>query len=47
MITTNPLFISAQGGSITCFKGDSGQIFNHAQEVVVCIQLTYIPRKLI
>ena len=27
MITTNPLFISAQGGSITCFKGDSGRIF--------------------
>ena len=27
MITTNPLFISAKGGSITCFKGDSGRIF--------------------
>ena len=27
MITTNPLFISSQGGSITCFKGDSGRIF--------------------
>ena len=27
MITTKPLFISAQGGSITCFKGDSGRIF--------------------
>ena len=27
MITTNPLFITSQGGSITCFKGDSGRIF--------------------
>ena len=27
MITTNPLFISPRGGSITCFKGDSGRIF--------------------
>ncbi|WP_320668466.1 hypothetical protein [Prochlorococcus sp. MIT 1307] len=27
MITKNPLFISSQGGSITCFKGDSGRIF--------------------
>ena len=27
MITTNPLFISSRGGSITCFKGDSGRIF--------------------
>ena len=27
MITTNPLFISSQGGSITCFKGYSGRIF--------------------
>ena len=27
MITTNPLFISAQGGSITCFKGNFGRIF--------------------
>ena len=27
MITTNPVFISSQGGSITCFKGDSGRIF--------------------
>ena len=27
MITTNPLFISSKGGSITCFKGDSGRIF--------------------
>ncbi len=27
MITTNPLFISSRGGSITCFKGESGRIF--------------------
>ena len=27
MISTNPLFISPMGGSITCFKGDSGRIF--------------------
>ena len=27
MITTNPLFISSKGGSITCFRGDSGRIF--------------------
>ena len=27
MVTTNPLFISSQGGSITSFKGDSGRIF--------------------
>ena len=27
MITTNPLFISSRGGSITCFRGDSGRIF--------------------
>ena len=27
MITIKPLFISSQGGSITCFKGDSGRIF--------------------
>ena len=27
MISTNPLFISSRGGSITCFKGDSGRIF--------------------
>ena len=27
MITTNRLFISAKGGSINCFKGDSGRIF--------------------
>ena len=27
MITTNPLFISSKGSSITCFKGDSGRIF--------------------
>ena len=27
MITTNPLFISSKGGSITCLKGDSGRIF--------------------
>ena len=27
MITTNPVFISPKGGSITCFKGDSGRIF--------------------
>ena len=27
MMTTNPLYISAQGGSITCFKADSGRIF--------------------
>ena len=27
MISKNPLYISAQGGSITCFKGDSGRIF--------------------
>ena len=27
MITTNPLFISSRGGSITCFQGDSGRIF--------------------
>ena len=27
MITTNPLFISSKGGSITCFKGDTGRIF--------------------
>ncbi len=27
MITKNPLFIGSRGGSITCFKGDSGQIF--------------------
>ena len=27
MITTNPLYISSRGGSITCFRGDSGRIF--------------------
>ena len=27
MIIKNPLFISSKGGSITCFKGDSGRIF--------------------
>ncbi len=27
MLTTNPLFISPQGGSITCFKVESGRIF--------------------
>ena len=27
MITKNPLFISSEGGSITCFKSDSGRIF--------------------
>ena len=27
MITRNPIFISSKGGSITCFKGDSGRIF--------------------
>ena len=27
MITTNPLFISSRGGSITCFRGDTGRIF--------------------
>ena len=27
MITTSPLYISSQGGSITCFKADSGRIF--------------------
>ena len=27
MITTHPLFISSEGGSITCFKGNSGRIF--------------------
>ena len=27
MINTNPVFISPKGGSITCFKGDSGRIF--------------------
>ena len=27
MITTNPFFITSRGGSITCFKGDSGRIF--------------------
>ncbi len=27
MITTKPLFISTQGGSITCFKNHSGRIF--------------------
>ena len=27
MITTNPLFLSSSGGTITCFKGDSGRIF--------------------
>ena len=27
MISTNSLFISSQGGSITCLKGDSHRIF--------------------
>ena len=27
MITTNPLLISPRGGSITCFRGDTGRIF--------------------
>ena len=27
MITTNPLIISPKGGSITCFRGDTGRIF--------------------
>ena len=27
MITTKPLFITSLGGSITCFTGDSGRIF--------------------
>ena len=27
MITTNPLFISSKGGTIKCFKGESGRIF--------------------
>ncbi len=27
MITTNPFYISAKGGSITCFRGDSGRVF--------------------
>ena len=27
MITTTPLYISPRGGSITCFRGDSGRIF--------------------
>ena len=27
MITTNPLYISRDGGSIVCFRGDSGRIF--------------------
>ena len=27
MITTNPLMISTKGGSITCFRGDTGLIF--------------------
>ncbi len=27
MRTTIPFFISARGGSITCFRGDSGRIF--------------------
>ena len=27
MITTNPLLISPKGGSITCFRGDTGRIF--------------------
>ncbi len=27
MITPDPIYISSQGGSITCFKGDSGRIF--------------------
>ncbi len=27
MIKTIPLFISPQGGSITCFRGDTGRIF--------------------
>ena len=27
MITTNPLFITPKGGSITCFRGDTGRIF--------------------
>ena len=27
MITINPIFISSQGGSITCFKGSAGRIF--------------------
>ncbi len=27
MINTNPLYISDKGGSITCFKGGSGRIF--------------------
>ena len=27
MITRTPFFISAKGGSITCFRGDNGRIF--------------------
>ena len=27
MITTNPLLVSPKGGSITCFRGDTGRIF--------------------
>ena len=27
MITTNPLYISHEGGSITCFRGDTDRIF--------------------
>ena len=27
MITITPLYISPTGGSITCFKGDTGRIF--------------------
>ncbi len=27
MITTNPLFVSPKGGSITCFRGDTGRVF--------------------
>ncbi len=27
MIENNPIFLTKKGGSITCFKGDSGRIF--------------------
>ena len=27
MITRNPLLVSPKGGSITCFRGDTGRIF--------------------
>ncbi len=33
MATTTPLFISSQGGSITCLRGNSGRIFLSCSQI--------------